>query len=118
MKRPRARSEAEESFFLSMRAFNHPIPEREYRFHPTRKWRFDFAWPEMKVALEVEGGIYGGKNTSGKSRHTTIKGFENDCIKYAAAARLGWRVYRFSTGQVLKGIALLHIEEEFERNAR
>ena len=92
-------SAAEESFYLAMRAYRYPLPIREYVFHPDRKWRFDFAWPHKKVALEVEGGIYGGKKTSGKSRHTTIGGFEKDCLKYAAAAQLGWRVYRFSSGR-------------------
>jgi len=107
----KALSEAEESFYISMRAFKHPLPEREYLFHPTRKFRFDFAWPEMMMALEVEGGIYKG------GRHTSINGFEGDCVKYALAIQEGWKVYRFSTGQVLKGIALMYIEEEFRRHA-
>ena len=107
-------SEAEESFYLAMRALKHPLPEREYVFHPTRKFRFDFAWPDLKVALEVEGGV-GGK---GKSRHTTFTGLENDCIKYALAAQEGWRLYRFTTKQVLNGTALMFIEEEFRRNAK
>jgi len=113
LKIPRIASEAEESFYLAMRAYKYPLPEREYKFHPTRKFRFDFAWPEWMVALEVEGGIY-----SGKSRHTTIGGFEKDCIKYALAAQLGWRLYRFSSGQVLKGIALQFIEEEIRKHAK
>lgn len=29
----------------------------EHRFHPFREWRFDYAIPELKIALEVEGGI-------------------------------------------------------------
>lgn len=32
--------------------------EREYRFSPTRKWRFDFAWPRLKLAVELHGGMY------------------------------------------------------------
>ncbi len=104
-------SQAEESFFLAMRAFKHPIPEREFRFLKNRKFRFDFAWPGMMIALEVEGGIYKG------GRHTSINGFETDCIKYALAAQNGWTVYRFSTGQVLDGTALIFIEEEFRKHA-
>ena len=43
-----------------------PEPELEYRFHPFRKWRFDFAWPEQKVAVEMEGGVFiGGAHTRG-----------------------------------------------------
>jgi len=58
---------------------------REYRFHPTRKWRFDFASPLLKVAVEIEG----------RGRHQSIAGFRADCEKYNTATSMGWRVYRF-----------------------
>ncbi len=61
------------------------VPEREYKFHDTRRWRFDFAWPEIKLAVEVEG----------QGRHQTFVGFRRDCDKYNAALALGWRVLRF-----------------------
>lgn len=61
---------------------------REYRFHPKRKWRFDYAAVQHKVALEVEGGVW----TQG--RHTRPKGFLNDIEKYNTATLLGWRVLR------------------------
>ncbi|MDE0005597.1 MAG: hypothetical protein OXQ29_23145 [Rhodospirillaceae bacterium] len=62
---------------------------REYRFHPTRKWRFDFAWPERRVAVEIEGIKYGDVG-----RHQHGAGFVADCEKYEAALRLGLQVYR------------------------
>jgi very-short-patch-repair endonuclease len=74
--------------------------EREYRFHPIRKWRFDFADPEMKIAVECEGGVYSG------GRHTRGKGFENDCEKYNAATVMGWRVLRFSRRFIENGQAI------------
>lgn len=61
---------------------------KEHAFHPNRKWRFDYAFPQHKIALEVEGGIY----TSG--RHIRPKGFLGDMEKYNAAAMMGWRVLR------------------------
>ena len=70
-------------------------PERELRFHPVRRWRFDFAFPDAKVAVETEGGIWI------RGRHSRGKGFENDCFKYSAAAALGWAVLRF-TGTMMK----------------
>ena len=33
---------------------------KEFKFHPVRKWRFDYAVPEHKIALEVEGGVWTG----------------------------------------------------------
>ena len=77
-----------------------PAPETEYRFHPKRRWRFDFAWPKMKLAVEVEGGTWSG------GRHTRGGGFAKDCEKYNAAVMLGWRVLRFTSGMIKRGEAL------------
>jgi very-short-patch-repair endonuclease len=74
-----------------------PTPVKEYRFHPQRRWRFDYAWPEHRIAIEIEGGawIYG--------RHTRAKGFVNDMEKYNAAVLLGWRVLRYTPEQIKAG---------------
>lgn len=73
------------AFFVGQRL---PAPVVEHRFHTERKWRFDYAWPDAKVAIEVEGGVWTG------GRHTSSAGFIKDIEKYNAAARLGWRVLR------------------------
>lgn len=65
-----------------------PAPVTEMQFHPERKWRFDFAWIEQRLALEVEGGAWSG------GRHTRGSGFTSDIEKYNEATRLGWRVLR------------------------
>lgn len=65
-------------------------PVREFRFHPVRKWRFDFCWPDKKTAVEIEGGIF-----LPKSRHTSCMGYSGDMEKYNAAAELGWTVLRY-----------------------
>jgi very-short-patch-repair endonuclease len=65
-------------------------PTPEFRFHPKRRWRFDFAWPAEKIAVECEGGTWSG------GRHTRGKGYEGDCEKYNEAVILGWRVLRFT----------------------
>ena len=79
---------SEQLFAAFCRSEGLPTPEAEYRFHPTRKWRFDYAWPEHFVALEVEGGIWTG------GRHTSGSGFLRDMEKYNAAACAGWLVLR------------------------
>lgn len=81
-----------------------PAPMGEYKFHPSRRWRFDFAWPRKKIAVEVEGG------TAYRSRHTTMAGFEADCEKYNEAALMGWTVLRVTSKMVKDGRALMLIE--------
>jgi very-short-patch-repair endonuclease len=62
----------------------------EHRFHPTRKFRFDIALIEHKIAIEYEGIV------TDKSRHTNMVGYTNDCRKYNLAQALGWRVLRYT----------------------
>ena len=84
--------------------------EREWRFHPTRRWRFDFSFPHLRppLAIEVEGGQWV------RGRHSRGKGFENDCCKYNAATILGWRVLRFTGDMVRDGRAIDTILELFK----
>ena len=93
-------SKAEEYLALQIRAVKLPEPVREHRFHPTRKWRFDFAYPEHLLAIEVEGGVWSG------GRHTRGSGFTNDCEKYNAALMNGWRVYRCTPDMIKTGIVV------------
>lgn len=65
-------------------------PITEYRFASPRRWRFDFAWPEVRVALEVEGGVW----RTGGGAHSHPTGILRDIEKYNRAAALGWRVVR------------------------
>jgi hypothetical protein len=82
-----------EAFFVQMGL---PKPVTEHRFHPTRRWRFDYAWPEHLIALEVEGGVWTG------GRHTSGAGFVKDLEKYNAAGLLGWRVFRCVPNDLMK----------------
>ena len=85
---------------LALQLTAHKLPfQREFRFHPERKWRFDFLVAD-DLAVEVEGGIWLA------GRHSRGGGFEKDAEKYNTAVILGYRVLRVSTGQVKKGIAL------------
>ena len=83
---------------------NLPEPVREYRFHSERKWRFDFAWPEIRAAVEIEGGV------RSQGRHVRGQGFIDDCEKYNEAALLGWTVLRFPGDWISDGQAIRYIE--------
>lgn len=97
-------SDLEKEFAQQLRAVKILPPLREHRFHPTRKWRLDFAWPERLIAIEIQGGVWTG------GRHTTGKGFSEDCAKFAEAALLGWRVIPVTGDMVKNGQALRYAE--------
>lgn len=101
---PKSLSPGEEAFLLHCNAYG-LSPVREHRFCE-RKWRFDFAWTDKKIAVEVEGGT-----NFGKSRHSKGEGFERDAAKYNRAAREGWIVLRYSTRMVMDGRAIDEVLE-------
>lgn len=73
---------------------------KEFKFHPTRRWRFDYALPEHKIALEVEGGVWTG------GRHTRPQGFLGDIEKYNTATLMGWRVFRTTPDDLVRSATL------------
>lgn len=116
-------SALEEMLFLHLKAAKLLAGlEREYRFvaHATggagpgvrqrikdaglSDWRLDFAYPEKKLAIECEGGVWKG------GRHTRGAGFEEDAAKYNALTLYGWRLLRFTGTAIKSGMALKCIE--------
>lgn len=83
-----------------------PVPE--HRFHKTRKWRFDFAFPYLKIAVEYEG-IY-----SSRSGHRMLLVFVKNCEKYNEANIEGWLLLRFSADMVRSGLAIDQIERAWK----
>lgn len=69
----------------------------EHPFHDVRKWRFDFACVPLKIAIEVEGGVWT------RGRHTRGRGCMADMDKYNVAAISGWLLLRFTPGQMASG---------------
>lgn len=62
----------------------------EYKFHPERKWRYDYSIPEIMWAGEYEG-IF-----SKQSRHTNKIGYAKDALKYREGTKLGWKIFRYT----------------------
>jgi very-short-patch-repair endonuclease len=71
-----------------------PPPIAEYKFHPTRKWRIDFAFPEIKLAIEIEGAVWSF------GRHNHPSGFIKDIEKYNALTELGWHLLRYQPKKI------------------
>ena len=97
-------SDIEELFAFQIRTAKLPEAEREHKFHGRRKWRLDFAWPDMKLAVEIEGGVFSG------GRHTRGTGFEADCEKYNCLSEMGWTLLRYTPRFVRNGEALKQVE--------
>ncbi len=96
----RVPSQLEAEFALQLQALKLPEPIREHYFAKPRRFRFDFAWPSLKIAVEIEGGTWVN------GRHNRGSGFESDLEKYNLAVLSGWSVLRFSGAAVRGGDAV------------
>jgi very-short-patch-repair endonuclease len=113
----KTRKSAVESFAVECGMLGlEPVREHMFAKEIGRKWCFDFAWLDCKVAVEIEGLVvrFTKRQTKGGraytvaeagGRHATIEGFKEDCRKYATAALLGWTVLRFEQELVRSGEA-------------
>jgi very-short-patch-repair endonuclease len=107
-------SQSQAELLLAAQLEQAGIPfEREYRFHPRRRWRADFyiedqyAWPfnPKSILVEIDGGAFIG------GRHSRGQGVANDAEKQSAAAILGYRVIRATPAQVADGSCLSWIQQ-------
>jgi very-short-patch-repair endonuclease len=78
-------------YWFALLADDLPEPATEYKFHPRRKWRFDCAFPDHMVAVELDGGTFMN------GRHTRGAGYAGDCEKINAATVMGWKVLRYTS---------------------
>lgn len=96
----------------------------EHLFARPRKWRLDFAWVAAKIALEVEGGLFGcGKKcpTCGRrsvAGHSSVQRIKTDMEKYNAASTMGWRVLRCTPDELNNGKAFTLVANALRQKAR
>jgi very-short-patch-repair endonuclease len=82
--------------------------DNEVMFCKGRKFRFDFAIIDRKIAIEIEGGIFSG------GRHTRGAGFAKDMEKYNIAIENGWVVLRYSPAETKKTTTFTQIKNVYE----
>lgn len=104
-------SPLEKALDASLRASGVVGYEREFRFHPTRKWRVDFMFTDQRLAVEVEGAIYRGGG------HTTATGLKRDIDKSNALMLMGYRLLRVHGDQVRSGEATALIQQAIAPSA-
>ncbi len=91
---PKPPSRLERRFAALWDKVGGPPLEAEFRFHPQRRWRADFAHLPSRTLIEIEGGIYV------LGRHNRAAGFAADLEKYLEAALDGWRVVRLGPAEL------------------
>ena len=91
----------------------------EFRFDSVRRFKFDYGHLKMKIAVEMEGGIYTGTG------HTKIGRYLSDMQKYNMAQLRGWIVLRYGYGQeklitndVKKAESIMAIEDRIDSLSR
>ena len=70
----------------------------EYRFCDERRWRFDVCLPDLRLAIEINGGNWTGGHRRGKRQ-------EDEYDKLNHAAMDGWRVFQWTNQQIADGRA-------------
>lgn len=99
-RRPKNPPAIPQVFRLFLESEGLPLPVPELHFCETRKWRFDFAWPDYMVALEVEGTNIGKERGMLSGRHVSARGYHGDIGKYNVAQLLGWHVLRTTPSEL------------------
>jgi len=89
-----------------------PEPVAEYKFHAVRKWRMDYAWPEHRVALEVDGGVWTG------GKHGRGSGIVKDQEKGNHAACMGWVVIRCVPKDLHSAATFAFLKQAMKVNAK
>lgn len=119
-----SKSDLERAFDTQLRVLGYdlPLPEPDYKFHPSRNWAVDRAWPDLKIAVEIEGGGHGmrvkchncGVNVRARKgdgslgREIRIGGWHArrtrylaDVEKYNSLSALGWLLFRFTNEDII-----------------
>lgn len=116
-------SALERELMFQINAHKIRLPEEQYRFAADivgfgkgirqrlsqaglKDWRFDFAWPGIMFAVEVEGITPQG------GRHQNIKGFRQDLEKYHHAMVNGWTIYRTGRELIRSGQSVRFIHQK------
>ena len=93
-------SALENELDFMIKAENLPVPQREFRFCRDRKFRFDFAWPILRIAVEVQGGLWI------IGRHNRPSAMDSEYEKLNLATLYGWRMFLFTPRMIRSGEAI------------
>ena len=101
------RNKWQDAYALQIKQAGLPRPVTEYQAILGRKFRWDFAWPESLILVEIQGGIW----SSGKSGHSTGTGINRDCEKGNMANLASFCCLSFTSDMIRNGTALAQTKE-------
>lgn len=81
---------------------------QEFRFHPIRLWRFDFAIPAYRLGIEIDGGVW----RPGGGAHSHPSNIMRDIEKSNHATISGWHLLRF-TDKEIRSSESIRMTKEF-----
>lgn len=100
-------SHLEDNLTFQLWAATTPKHHSQYRAIHGRRFAWDFAWPEHRLLVEVQGGTF----AKGKMGHSTGMGQHRDMGKGNLAVLEGWRVLYFDEKMVKSGQALRWVQQ-------
>ena len=92
-----------------------PLPQREVKIVPGKR-AFDFIYPDLMIAIEVDGGTWLQTGRGRSAGHAHPARIVRDNEKRNLARQLGWRVFQFTTEAVNDGSALEMVREMVRTN--
>ena len=90
----------EETLALQIRVMKLARPVRQFKPFEERKFACDFAWPELKLVVEVDGEV-----------HRIKSRFHADIEKHALLVLAGWTVLRVGGREVRSGVGIEWVRE-------
>ena len=100
-------SELEKTLLFQVHNCHIPVPETEWKAVAGRKFRWDLAWPEFHLLVEIQGGTWG------KGAHSTGSGLHRDYEKLNLATLAGFQCFMFDSDMVKSGQAINTIKDFF-----
>lgn len=94
------RKALENAFETKARQFGLPAWDTQYKL-PGRRFRWDFAWPEARLLVEVNGGTWSKR----RKGHSSGSGIARDYEKANTAALAGYYQLTFDAKMVRSGEA-------------
>ncbi len=95
-----------DAFLGLLKAHGLPLPELEYQFHPTRRFKADYAWPAQKLIVERQGGVWAKAGSRAKKAHTEPMAILRDYEKNNLAQLAGWTYLQYTPEQLDKGLVI------------